>query len=80
MVIICENSLLGAIVDRYGKDISIKEVDSTHFQVSAKVAVSDMFFAFIMGRGSRIKIISPQSVVDQLKAKIEEIRGVYENE
>lgn len=77
VTLICNNSLLGTIIDRYGRHIPITEVDETHFKVRIKVAVSDMFFAFVMGRGKKIEILSPAWVRQKFQEKLSEIMEVY---
>lgn len=72
------NQLLDAVVDRFGtKDVQYSKVDDSHFCVSAKVEVSDQFFAWVCGFGKRAKIISPVSVIDRFKKFLGQIQGLY---
>ncbi len=64
----CKNSLAGVIVDRFGTDVIMTPVDSEHFSVTVKVAISPLFFTWIMNFGADIKIISPQNVIDEFLA------------
>ena len=64
----CRNSLAGVIIDRFGREVIMTPVDDEHFSVTVKVAVSPLFFTWIMNFGSDIKIISPHSVIDEFLA------------
>ncbi|MCD8347975.1 MAG: WYL domain-containing protein, partial [Lachnospiraceae bacterium] len=53
----CDNSLAGAIIDRFGKEITIMKEDEQHFTVNVKVAVSKQFIHWVMALGDGAKII-----------------------
>ena len=73
-----ENSAVGILVDRFGKDIPIIRTDSEHFKTMVNVAVSPQFLGWVMALGGRVRITSPDSVVEQMKDGIEELRKLYE--
>lgn len=56
------NYLTGVVLDRFGKDVSLRPVDGEHFQVRANVAVSGQFFGWLAGIGSGVKILGPERV------------------
>ena len=70
VTLLCENSMVNVIMDRFGRDIYIQKVDEDHFQVRVEVAVSGNFLGWILGIGG-VKITSPQRVVDQMDGLIE---------
>ena len=74
-----ENSMVGVLIDRFGKDIFIVPVDENHFRTVVNVAVSNQFFGWIMALGDGIKIVSPDSVVEQMKAEIRRLTEQYLN-
>lgn len=57
------NSLIGVVLDRFGKDISMHPEGDARFRVSFRVQVSGQFFGWITGLGPEVKIISPSKVV-----------------
>lgn len=57
-----ENHLLGVMVDRFGKEVSIRKRDEQHFSVRVPVAVSGQFFGWLAGIGKQVQILSPESV------------------
>lgn len=73
-----DNSLVNAVVDRFGKDIVIGKLDETSFFIWIKVAVSSTFFAWISQFGNKVKVLSPQMVIDQYKSNLKELLIQYE--
>ncbi|MCD8361334.1 MAG: WYL domain-containing protein [Lachnospiraceae bacterium] len=73
----CDNSLAGAIIDRFGKEITIMKEDEQHFTVNVKVAVSKQFIHWVMALGDGAKIISPDSVVAEVKEEIHRLTKQY---
>lgn len=63
----CENTIVGAIIDRFGKDIFMTRIDEAHFAVNVNVVVSRQFLAWVFGFGEKVKIVGPESVVQQMK-------------
>jgi predicted DNA-binding transcriptional regulator YafY len=72
-----DNSLVNAVVDRFGKDIQIGKVDEDNFYIWIKVAVSSTFFAWITQFGNKVKILSPESLKEQYKTHLSEILDLY---
>ena len=73
-----ENELVGVVLDRFGSDVRIVKSDEKHFICSVNVAVSPHFLSWIMSFGKRAKIISPDSVVDEMYEMILEIKDNYD--
>ncbi|MCD8046980.1 MAG: WYL domain-containing protein [Clostridiales bacterium] len=66
----CANDLVGAIIDRFEKDIPIRKEDEAHFTVNVHVEMSNQFIHWVMALGSGAQIIGPASVVEEVKAEI----------
>lgn len=75
--ILCENSLAGVMIDRFGKDVRMLKADEEHFTVSVKVAVSRHFLGWIIALGSGVKIIEPETVVDKMKEELKRLNEMY---
>lgn len=73
----CENELIGAIIDRFGKDIAVIPADEEHFIVNVKVEISNQFIHWVMALGSSAKIIGPDSVVEEVKAEVRRLAEEY---
>lgn len=65
VILRCENNMANIIIDRFGRDISIRNIDSDHFEVSVKVAVSPHFLSWLMTFPKRVRIQSPEWVKDE---------------
>ena len=75
-----DNSLVNAVVDRFGKDVVIGKKDENSFCIWIKVAVSSTFFAWISQFGSKVKILSPEPVIEQYKLHLSGILDQYRPE
>ena len=75
--LLCDNTFAGVIIDRFGKDIFMVPVEDSHFTVSVNVAVSRQFMAWVFALGEGVKIVEPQSVVEQMKEEVERLMRQY---
>ena len=73
----CKNKMANIIVDRFGTDTIMAVTDDDYFEITVKVAVSPVFLTWLMNFGSDIKIISPQSVIEDFKALARECLEQY---
>lgn len=72
-----DNSLIGLVADRYGRDCSIRRCDENSFVLHTKAQISPQFFAFIFGCGDKARILSPQSVIDEYSQVIKGVAALY---
>lgn len=71
------NHLVGAVIDRFGRDTMIIASDDEHFTVNVEVAVSPQFYAWLFAFGTEAEILSPESIKSEFKEKIESLRKLY---
>ena len=71
-------SLINVVVDRFGRDILLIPDDETHFVFTVNVAVSPMFLSWVIGFGSKARILYPQSVIDQCTQLCREAMEQYQ--
>lgn len=71
-----ENSLAGAVIDRFGADAMLIP-DGDTFTVTVPVSVSPQFFAWLCGFGDLVKIESPSHVINEFKEHINKITKNY---
>ena len=57
-----EKHLVGAVVDRFGRDVPITPDGEEHFTVTLDVVVSPQFYAWVFGFGTGAEILAPASV------------------
>lgn len=72
------SSLLDTAVERFGRyNVSYSRSDDHHFIVSADVEISDQFFGWLCGFGTKAVIQFPSSVVAQYKEYLQKILSKY---
>ena len=72
-----ENHLVGAVLDRLGRDVFIVPDGPGHFTVRTDVVVSPQFFAWVLGFGPQAQIIGPDHVVEGMKDHISSVAALY---
>lgn len=72
-----ENSMVGILIDRFGKDILITPIDEDHFRTIVNVSVSNQFLGWIIALGNGIKIVAPDTVVNQMKYEVKRLAEQY---
>lgn len=71
------NHLTDTVIDRFGLDVDIKEVDTETFQITERIAINPQFFGWVFGLGLGIKIVSPASVAQQMKDLLKDAYQTY---
>lgn len=61
------NHLVGAVLDRFGRDTIVIKYDNEHFIVNVNVVASQHFLAWVFGFGTDAEIISPENVRNEMK-------------
>ena len=70
-------SLINVVVDRFGSETMLIPDGEEHFVFTVNVAVSPIFLSWIIGFGTKAKILHPQSVVDACKHMCMEALSQY---
>lgn len=73
----CENSMVGVLIDRFGKDILITKTDSGHFSTTFEASISEQFLGWVTGLGNKVKIVSPESVRLKMKSLLKDLTELY---
>ena len=69
--LLCENSVMDPIVDRFGEEADTQIADSGHFLVRAQVSVNRTFFAWVFQFAGKMQILEPAPV----KVQYQEMLG-----
>lgn len=72
-----DNHLVGAVLDRLGRDVFIIADGPEHFTVRTNIVVSPQFFAWVLGFGAGAEIVGPKQVVDDMKNHIASAAAKY---
>ena len=71
------NSLVNVVIDRFGREIMLIPDGEEHFTFTVKVAVSPMFLSWVIGFGTKAKVLYPQQVADACKKMCLEALSQY---
>ncbi|MDI9540353.1 MAG: WYL domain-containing protein [Bacillota bacterium] len=71
------NSLINVVIDRFGKDIVINRQDDDHFIITVDVVATNTFLGWLFMFGDKVKILSPESLVEEFKNVAERIIQIY---
>ena len=63
----CENSLMDVIIDRFGEDVKTSILDDEYFMATVDVSISPNFYSWLFQFDGRIKILSPERVLTQMR-------------
>lgn len=77
--LLVHNSLIGVILDRFGKNVSILKSGSEHFTAVISVNESPMFLGWLLSFGDKMKVISPERLIDSIKNLSETISELYKS-
>ena len=69
--------LVGAVLDRFGRDTIIIKDGDEHFTFTANVVVSQQFLAWVFGFGTEAEIISPDEVREEMKKQADAVAKLY---
>ena len=65
------NEKVGIFIDRFGKDINIRNTCEGRSMIAVDVAISSAFFEWIFGLGADVKITGPEDIVKQIQQEVE---------
>lgn len=68
--LICDNSVMDAIIDRFGTNAKTYANDMTSFKLEVNVAINHLFFSWIFGFGGKVKIKGPIEIKEKYHAML----------
>ena len=74
------NELADVVVDQFGKDVMMIPCDDSHFIITVPIEISPPFFAWIATFGRRVKILSPEPVVEKMRDFLQRSMDMYKEE
>ncbi len=74
-----ENHFVGTVIDRFGQDVILCKKDEEHFLAFVSVNISSLFFAWLAGLGSGVKIVSPANVQKEYIRFLKKALDCYKN-
>ena len=72
--------MVGALIDRFGKDITIIPQPGNRFSAAVEVAVSRHFLGWIIALGDGVRVTGPAELVDELRAEAARLTELYSSD
>ena len=70
-----DKTLIGPVLDKFGEDTPMMAVNETTCAATVHVQVSPTFFGWVAQFAEKMRIISPDSVIEEYKEHINKIQG-----
>ena len=70
-----DSRMVGAVLDRLGRDAVLVPDGPDHFTVTADVVVSPQFFAWVFGFHTLAQIVGPPDVVEKMREYLAQVSG-----
>lgn len=76
--LICDNDVMDAIIDKFGKDVKVFANDMKSFRVIVNTAVGSVFYSWVFGFGGKVRIKAPESVKDEYAVMVKSAAAILE--
>lgn len=73
-----DNSLINAVIDKFGKEVNIFYKSDDSFKISIEVAATGTFFGWLIMFSDKVKIVSPQTICHEFKQYLLSVTSLYE--
>ena len=73
------NKLMGVVADRFGNNTSIVRIGKNKFRVDIDAVISPLFFAWLFGFGTEVKIITPKKIAEEYRAMTKSVSKLYKS-
>ncbi len=77
VTLVCTNAMIGVIMDRFGREISVRSLSDGHFSARVNVAVSPQFYGWLAGLGENVRIEAPEKVAREYAGYLAKILAIY---
>ena len=73
VVLLCQNEMMNTIIDRFGIGVNAEIMDRNRFKATVTVHLSNNFFGWLCALAGKVKLIAPQTAVDQLHELVQKV-------
>ncbi len=73
----CASRFASDVQDQFGSSLVVRSSNDEYFECSVKVVISRLFFSWLLKYGDGIRILSPDSVIEEYKKVCLEVIGQY---
>ena len=75
---VIDGSMLDVVFSKFGSDVKLRKIDDKHYSFTAEVQISPIFFGWCCAFGERLKVVSPDNVIEKIKEHVKTISNLYE--
>lgn len=75
-----DNSLTNVVMDKFGRGVTMHKVDENSFYISYEINVSPTFLAWMFQFGDKARIISPESLKNEMREHIKSVLSGLEEQ
>lgn len=68
--LVCDNDLMDAIIDKFGKDVEVLANDMKSFRAIVTTATGPVFYSWIFGFGGKVSIKAPGRVKEEYSSMV----------
>jgi len=73
VTMLCDESMAGVMIDRFGKEVSMRRMPEGKIQVRTEVVVSPPFYGWIAGLNGKVKITAPKEIAEGAKQFLQDL-------
>lgn len=71
------NRLIGVVMDRFGKDITVFKENEDAFTIHVRVALSPQFYGWVFALGDGVRILGPSAAVSGMQSLLAKVAAQY---
>lgn len=72
-----DNAMVGTIIDRFGRDITVSPLGEDRFTAQVTVVPSRHFLGWIFALGAGVRITAPEDVVQHMRKEVQRLEEQY---
>lgn len=76
----CEEEMAGVMIDRFGKEVSMRRLPDGKLLVRTEIMVSAPFYGWVAGMAGKVKITAPEDVAKDAKNYLKKIIKQWDEE
>lgn len=80
VTLLCDNSYAGVIIDRFGREVSMRPSGEERFTANVNVALTNQFLAWVFSMADHIKITAPEEAVSEFREMAARVVKQYSQE
>lgn len=74
---LCDESILSVVIDKFGDRIHLRRENENRYSVTVKADISPTFYSWFFMLGNKVKLVSPQNVVEEYKKTLKDNIEIY---